>query len=431
VPSLDEQRDALRKGLGRAMQWALRGQLADEPLLEACLQDQRFDMEVADPRGGWLWKMVQAIGATERFRGSILQALYEFSDEDNAHQLCELARHYAENGDETFRKRLYEIVEHKPIKDMPWIGEEELVALDGEAAFVFAARLRGQELPTRDWEWDDNRLIEVAIERLGEDRVKQLISGSSDEVIGGFYQSWPREEKRRAERTPAQSRRETVRAISVDEIIAAAQSDNARFRFGRFRSWGMYADEADLEPVLQQLWTTESAHVLANLLSVFCNRAFPEFDARLIDFCQHEDAEVRRRAFGALAMTTHPLIRRFALEQLETSVSEGAIVSLFANNYESGDEHRILKSLELPPDENDLHGLLMDVSKVLEKNPEADCSKLAVIVYVSTPCENCRFFAVKLLHSRQVIPEWMREECRYDSGEDCRACVWPAHRKGD
>ena len=401
------------------MHWALRGQVADEPLVEACLQDQRFDWETAAPRGEWLWQMIQAVGVTGRFRGPILQALHDLSDEDSAYQLCQLARHYAENGDETFRKRLYEIVEHKPIKEMPWIGEEELIALDGEAAFVLAARLRGRELPIRGWEWHDDRLIEDAIERFGENRIDQLISGSSDEAIRRFYQGWLREQKRRAERTPAQSRRETARAISVGEIIATAQSDNARFRFGRFRSWGMYADDADLEPVLQQLWTTDSAHVLANLLSVFCNRALPEFDGRLIDFCEREDAEVRRRAFGALGMNTHPSIRRFALEQLETSVSDGAIISLFANNYEPGDEHRILESLELPPDENDLHGLLMDVNIVLEKNPEADCSKLAVIVYALTPCENCRFAAVKLLHSRRVMPEWVREECRYDSGEDC------------
>jgi hypothetical protein len=178
-----------------------------------------------------------------------------------------------------------------------------------------------------------------------------------------------------------------------------------------------------LETVLQHLSTTDSAHALANLLSVFCNRALPQFDARLIDFCQHEDAEVRRRAFGALAKNTHPLIRRFALKELETSVTDGAIISLLANNYERGDEERILESLDLPSDEGDLHGLLMDLNIVLEKNPEADCSKLAVIVYALTPCENCRFFAVRLLHSRQVIPEWVREECQYDSGEDCRQLV--------
>jgi len=357
------------------------------------------------------------------FRTPILDALQAFSDERNAHQLCQLARHFAETGDETFRKRLYEIVEQKPFKDLPWVGEEELLALDGETAFVFAARLLGQELLTREWECNDDHLIEFAIERFGEDHVNQVLSDSSDEALGRFQRGWLEELKRRAERIPAPSRRETVRATTVGEIISAAHSDNARHRISRFRAWGMYADEADVETVLQHLWATESSHALANLLSVFGNRALPEFDARLIEFCQHENAEVRRRAFGAMAKNTHPLIRSFALKQLESGVSNGAVISLFASNFEPGDEQRILEALELSPDEGDRHSLLMDINRLLERNPEADCSQLAVIVYASTPCENCRFFALRLLHSREVVPEWLREECCYDSGKDCRQLV--------
>ena len=67
-PSPDQQRDALRKGLGRAVQWALSGRLQDGPLLEACLADQRFDLQVEGPRGDWLWRMVCAIeSAPPRF----------------------------------------------------------------------------------------------------------------------------------------------------------------------------------------------------------------------------------------------------------------------------------------------------------------------------------------------------------------------------
>jgi hypothetical protein len=139
-----------------------------------------------------------------------------------------------------------------------------------------------------------------------------------------------------------------------------------------------------------------------------------------MEFCEHENANVRRRAYGALAMNTHSLIRRFALEKLECSGSDGTVVSLFANNFEPGDEQRMLESLELPPEEGDRHSLLMDVNRVLEKNSQADCSRLAVIVYAETPCENCRFFAARLLHARHVMPDWMRAECRYDSAKDCR-----------
>ncbi len=145
-PSLDQQRDALRKGLGRAMQWAIGGRLDDEPLLEACLHDQRFDGQVEDSRGDWLWKMVQAVGAAERFRVPILHALYDLSDSRSATQVCELARCYAKQGDEAFRSQLYEIVAKRPFEDTPWLGEEEIIAVDGEQGFLFAARVRGRLL---------------------------------------------------------------------------------------------------------------------------------------------------------------------------------------------------------------------------------------------------------------------------------------------
>ena len=80
-------------------------------------------------------------------------------------------------------------------------------------------------------------------------------------------------------------------------------------------------------------------------------------------------------------------------------------------------------ALELPDDDCELHWLLMDVIKVLEKNPEADCSRLGVISYASTPCENCRFDAARLLLDQHVAPDWLVDECRYDSGEEGRALV--------
>src|SRR4051794_13170332 len=94
-PSTEQQEDALQKGLGRASQWALNGRLEDKPLMEACLRDQRFDRQIDPARADWLWRMVQAIDATSRFRTPILHALYELSDEGSTVQLCGLARCYA------------------------------------------------------------------------------------------------------------------------------------------------------------------------------------------------------------------------------------------------------------------------------------------------------------------------------------------------
>src|SRR5262249_9752830 len=137
-----------------------------------------------------------------------------------------------------------------------------------------------------------------------------------------------------------------------------------------------------------RLWAAQEPKVIAKFLTVFSNRALPAFDARLIELCRHSDAEVRRRAFSALEKNAHPLTREFALAGLSRGVCDGAVVGLFVNNYEQGDELRILEAMRFPSDECELHWLLMDVNKVLEKNSQADVSQLGIITYASTPCEN-------------------------------------------
>jgi len=47
IPSLDQQKDALRKGLGRTTAWAMNGRLAESSLLDACIENQVFDVSSA------------------------------------------------------------------------------------------------------------------------------------------------------------------------------------------------------------------------------------------------------------------------------------------------------------------------------------------------------------------------------------------------
>ena len=191
APSLKQQRDALRKGLGRAMQWASTGHLDDTFLLDACVRDQRFDMDVEESRGDWLWRIVQAVNAKARFREPILATLRKLSEGHDASQLCELAFHYAKSGDEAFRSQLYEIVKQKPFADRPWLGEVQILNLDAEKGFLFAGRVRGAQLANRQWEWDDRSFVDTAIERFGREREmkscnRPWMERSNDFVTRGF-----------------------------------------------------------------------------------------------------------------------------------------------------------------------------------------------------------------------------------------------------
>lgn len=417
-PTLADQQDALQKGLGRAMQWALAGKLADEPLLAACLRDGRYDSQVDDARGDWLWTIIVAAGAAGCLRVPILHALYDLPDECTAVQLCQFARHYAADGDDAFRERLYAIVEQRPFEDRDSLGEEDLIRLDGERGFLFAAGVRGRELASRDWDCDA-MLVENAVEYLGAERVDALLDAAADEETRRFVRGWRSQIRRVRDPNPQQSHIDRMRAIGVEVILAEAESN--RVGSGRLRAWGMHADEANLEIVLQRLWAARDAKVIVKLLRVFSNRALPLFDARLIELCRHSDEDVRRWARSALSMNAHPLVRKFALAEMAKGPPDRGIVSLFVRNYMPSDEHRLLDAIELPSDCDLSHWLLMDVTKLLESNPTADCSRLGVAVYALTPCGHCRFHAARLLQSRGAAPHWLGDECCHDAEADCRA----------
>ncbi len=338
----------------------------------------------------------------------------------SAHQLCELAGLYAATGDEAFRTRLYEIVEGRPFADEPTLGETEILALDGESAFVFAARVRGQALLSREWEWDDGSLVDSAISQCGEPELRNLLEASPDAAVRRFRDAWVAHRQKSAEKTQIQSHRESMRAVPVEEIFRAAEGDTKCYWF---RGWGMHASEPELQAVLQRLWTVREPLVIWNLISVFAARALPEFDARFIEFCRHDDGEIRHKAFHALRKNADPRVRALALAELQEGLRDGYVAGLFINNYQQGDERLILDALELPEDACELHWLLTAVNDVLENNTEADCSQLGVIVYALTPCENCRFHAARRLHQQQRTPAWLREECQFDSAEECRKLV--------
>jgi hypothetical protein len=332
-PSLDQQRDALQKGLGRAMQWAMAGRLDDGTLLDACLHDNRYDGQCEKSRGTWLWEIIQALDSEARFRSTILDAMQNLTEERTAQQLCELALRYASSGDEAFRSRLYQIVEVRPFDDIPWLVDWPILQLDGEQGFLFAARIRGQQLASREWEWDDESFLDKAIEKLGESRVNELLCNSTDEKLCRYRDIWVQKKEEAAK--PRQAQSERTRQIPVSKIIDAAKSRSNSPQ--PFRGWGMWANDNDLETVLRHLLSSDEPWTIVNYLKVFSRRAFPRIVPEIVALTQHCDADVRRRAFNALENNSHPLVRELAEQQLNRGLRSDLHMGLFIRNYQQGD----------------------------------------------------------------------------------------------
>lgn len=423
-PTLDQQRDALRKGLGRARLWADAGRLADGPLLEACLQNFVFDVQCEAPRGDWLWGLIRAAGAADRLRGPMLAALADLGDDRAADQLCTLAYRYAAAGDGAFRDRLRAIVAAQPCDDGAPLGEEELIRLDGAPGFLLAAHARGERLAGRAWDWGDGSVARDAIEALGEEAVARLLAEATDPAVIRFAGAWRAD--RAADEGRQRDREDRPKSWErpVAEVFRAAAIAGPRpWSRSWLMSWGRHADEADLRLVADRLRATGDPVEVKNLLYVFGRIAMPNFDPALLDLCGHADPELRRRAFMACGQVAHPAVRARGLAELARGVEPKGAVSLLVRNFAPGDEARVLAALRVPDDADDWHATLRAVLDLLQINPDADPSSLGLVLYTLNPCTNCRGAAVEILLDRGVAPAWLRTECRHDADQEIRERV--------
>ncbi len=421
-PTLEQQRDALQKGLGRAFQWAGMGILDPDSLLKACLTDQRYDRECESSRGEWLWTMIAKMGMTQKFRGPILLALKSPENDRNAAQHCEIAYHFARHGDVHLRRQLHDFVSHRHFPSSLWIGESELIDLEGEAALRLIASGRGKQRESYDWDWDDDQVIQRAVDNLGEARVREILTDVTDPGMVRFAAAWKQKANLPTDDNSSRATRAVSEPLDLDTLFSPHNlTDNGYW----LRGWGMRAEESSLHPILKRLWREQNPAVIAKVLRTFSNRELPQVDARLIAFANHGDAEVRRWAIRALGQNSHPLVRRLALQKLEIDRTDGAVVKLLVRNFESGDEQRLLDQVDLPLDPCDRHGLLMDLLALLETNESADSSELGLIVYFHTPCQSCRYWMARLLCRVNNAPAWLVDECRGDANEDCHTVDMP------
>lgn len=417
-PSLDQQRDALQKGLGRAWLWAERGCLDRDVLLDACLRDLRYDRQCEGCRAEWLWGLVTAAGVIEKIEAPLLQALQSLSPENDqaANQLCELAFHYAKLGRQEFRDVLYSIVATTPLPDNRSIGEKQLLALDGENAFRLIAFTRGRYLETHAADWDDAHVVTEAMKFYGEERIHEIMATFSDPDRLRFAEIYHREKMAEEERNDRPTM-DDRKVKSVADVVAAARKETGGYWLIH---WGRSASDDDLNQVWEVIRVTSEPKVLAHLLKIFSRRALPQFDERLIELCRHSDANVRKQAFIALAQNSDYRIRLFAVEEITGPDPKPEVIRLFEQNFKADDEQLLLDFIEIPADTEERHSLLMDIQRVLQENMVSRVEELAQVIYFHTPCAICRNHAIELLEEDGTLPGWMAEEAMYDSQDSYR-----------
>ena len=411
-PTPNDLRDAIEKGLGRAIIWARAGLFGDFELLrEFCLSPKVYDRQCEGSRGPWLWDLLIAADSLGAMRQPILTALQDIRHADDPQVLCDFALRYAQAGDESFRDVLRDIVFFKPLEDYESIGEEELMLLDGADGFLAAASARGMMLDGRRWSWSDERLMGDAARLFGAVEIQKLLDqrvGASENLAG--FRDFLADSMRATPGRLVSGHRDVIQRTTPDDIIAGEFAG----RYGRLRSWGRSASAPGLEIIYEAIVTAQEWQKSRDLLAVFSARPLPRVGREVLELLSHPIAEVRRRTYDAAGNTSHPDLREFAVRELERRARDENFLGLFAHNYYAGDGAAILAALGLPGDADARHSVAWQFNEIAEANPTPDAVGLAMWAYRHTPCSLCRLTAAEALVEANSAPAWLIDEYRED-----------------
>lgn len=420
-PTSEQCQDAIRKGLGRTRIWAESGTLDVHQLIHACTHDQRYDQQCEDSRSEWLWMVMRAGDLVETCEPAIWNAIHDLADDRNADQLCELAMFFALSGEERFKDRLVDIVRDKDLDDNSMLAEEEVIRLAGMDGFKVATARRGRRLQVAQWDWEDTHIVQTAIDQLGEETVLAFLKSEHNADVQRFHTAYRDQQVSVDENSERVSHQDRMRLISLDEVFAKAATQDRCFWL---RGWGMYADQPDVDRVLETIVECEIPDLQARLLKVFMKRELPRIPDELFDYCQSDHDDLAFSASRALEGNRNSVIREFAFERLR-DWKFGQAIDLLASNFKTGDESMIMQMMKIPDSDDERHSLMMSCRSILEDNPEASADPLAFLIYDYTPCSLCRTSAVKVLKRQGKVPVWMVDEVRFDCDEGTRQLFYP------
>jgi hypothetical protein len=415
---MDQTRFAsyLFQGLGRPYLYLQQHDSAPfvAALLRACLYNPIYDRQCEGSRTTYLYGLIQLTTIASWFRQQILDALSDPDDDMDLEQLCDFALIYAQTGDATARRVLYEQAgEHASTGETT--GAYQLIDLDGVAGFLFIVNRLGEALQSGHEPWDDASLLT----HLESTNPKITLDQLRTSALPKYPFVLPYLEHIVALRAqPRATPRPQIIGQPYSSVKHAMEQANGRFSFPLLRRWGAAADDAELQQAARDLLQESEPARLAAYLAIFGKRPFPFGIEPLLPLVWSNHDRIARWSIQALSQFRQPAVRElgFTLIQAQHHVSDA--LNVFIQNYEQGDDRFLAGLLTQTEDKMALHNLGFGLNDVFAAHPRPEAEDIFLDLYERGPCSLCRERFVERLIEIDRIPLWMEQETRYDANPD-------------
>lgn len=410
-----EFRKAISIGLGRAILALKTDQKIyrfRKSIIYACTHVTTYDQQCEGRRTEYLWDAIQASDAPKYIEDRIISAFLVASDPRNIYQMAGLVCKIALNGNNLARTVLYSKFSFND--EWNTFNYNDLIDLDGIEGYLYIAEIEGKmilENPDYSADWET---LSIAEEQFGIENLNIALEKLSidNPYIRAYLQS--------VRNINSNSEASTRSEVESYEVIKEKIESNGYYPF---HVWGKRAIQEDIEKAAVDMLEETNTKRLIKYLSIFSRRAFPLQPNKIIELAYSKNRTLSNTAISALKNVKNGQIRNLALYHLTKAKVETDALELLIDNFVIEDITLLEKIVYTKMNRYKLHWIQGDVCKILSNNPVKECINIMLYMYENGHCSNCRADVIQVLMDSKVIPEWVLEECKYDSNLEIRELV--------
>jgi hypothetical protein len=412
-------------GLGRAVIYFLNHDARPyyEIILDACLHNKAYDLQVEGGRAVYLKDLMRASGDQPLFEGAVVNSLSQEADAGDATQRFQLARLLAQDGNQNARRAMKEAFRDKAVSSSE--VALEFIELDGIAGLLFVAGRIGESLKKNPRQWEDDYLLSVAGDICGREVVEIALteSAGTDSNVRAYLAAVNENQALRALKN-----KHNQKVLPYEEIRVLIETNEAS---GALRKWAETASDNDMMLAAHDLVQETDPIKLRRYLTLFRNRPFPLDLNRLLKLVELPDGPIPRHALSVLANIEDARIRSLAFRLIETrSTMRGYAIDLLVHNFRSGDHSTVESWCDGEQDPGATNAFDRSCRRFFARHPEPEReARVLTNFYEKEPCAHCRCAIIERLLALNGLSDALRRECEYDSYADTRALFhhWPTN----
>jgi len=381
-------------------------------IIKVCLKNYTLDGQSENSRGFYLYEIINQSNQREEIKLAIFKGLNKGEgDTWDLTQLFDLVKFFAQDGDKKAKKIIYNKYLNHPLKDSDWLGEDEILELDGLNGLKFIAEKKGMYLKKNPDEWEDEQILNNFQEDNPTINVWSELKKESKYNLNIKHFLKEIEKNKELIHTNI---RPTISYINVVAKVLNNQSYHKPQR--KFT-------KNDLIALANQLKVEKNTKNIEKLLWIFRSNKYPFNSEFLLHLAQKKANSTNRIVSYSIECLQHiesENIRKFVLNKLKTTSRPEYYTIALKSNYKEEDNLLLKEIAEKIQNIYRIENLAFSYVDIYQSNHTIGCKEPLEVIYNKLTCGIHRYEIVKILKENRVLSEKINNEIKYDSYKETR-----------